>query len=186
MIRPLITILLLTGISSWLSAEETKVIRDPGEQAPYTLEKLLEAVVSHVLINNDNFLKKARTFYGTEGNATVVLTNTPWSIPWSHRFKPSIEGWAILADHEYEPPAIATIEGKLLDEQHKVNRMLGLRLNAIERDMTVPKAIHFIVKVSLFNAGGDKNGAVMGAHNLNYGCLYESGTWKVTFTGGSS
>ena len=183
--RNLLAILLL-GAPMASRAESPKPVSKLGRDAEqaFVLEDMLGSVVQDVLSREE--FAKDRSFYGTDSDRSLVLSNSPWAIPWPRILAPQVEGWKIIGDHEYQAPAIATVDGKPLQEYQEVDRKLALRLDAISRDLEDRRPLSYLLTVSLFNTGGAKNGGVIGAHRYEYSCQYAKGKWRVELVSASS
>ena len=183
--RNLLAILLL-GAPVVTRAEPHKPVANQGQDAEqaFVLEGLLASVVQDVL-SREKFAKH-RSFYGTDTDRSLVLSNTPWSIPWPRSLGPQVKGWKVIGDHEYQAPAIASVDGEPLQEYQEVNRKLALRLDAISRDLKDRRPLSFLLTVSLYNTGGAKNGGVIGAHRYEYSCRYAKSKWRVKLISASS
>ncbi|MBI1914254.1 MAG: hypothetical protein HYS12_05890 [Planctomycetes bacterium] len=106
-----------------------------------SLEFILPALLADVLTNPR--LKTTRDFYGTPGDKRFALVNSDaWT--WPKDFRPSVPG------HRQAPVRRAG------------NRLLGIRIDQYQGEENYP------IKLTLLNAGGDANGAVVGGCTLRY------------------
>jgi hypothetical protein len=109
------------------------------------LDALLPALVADVL--NNPRLKATRDFYGTPGDKRFALVNSAaWT--WPEKFAAATPGYQLTP---------AARMGK---------RLLGIRVDQYqeaEKENANPMVI-----VTLLNAGGSENGAVVGGCTLRY------------------
>lgn len=160
----LIYALFIVGCAGGLTDSHTSnAISKPNNN----FESLMTAIVSDVCENES--LGSIRNFYGTAGEHSIVLYNSPSSIPWPAHFKPKIEGWnTILSDRSASDS---------IEEGDTLNRKLGLRLNSMT---SVPQMDRTFLRVSVIfnNVGGYKNGEVGGGTSAIFEASYSDGGWK--------
>ncbi len=103
--------------------------------------ELLSALVADVL--NNPRLKKTHEFYGTPGDKRFALVNSDaWT--WPKDFRPAVPGY------------------QLAPVRRAGNRLLGIRIDQYQGEENYP------IKLTLLNAGGEANGAVVGGCTLRY------------------
>ncbi len=106
-----------------------------------SLESALPALLADVLSNPR--LKATREFYGTPGDKRFALVNSEaWT--WPKTFRPSVPGY------------------QLAPVRRTGNRLLGIRIDQYQGEE------NDTIRVTLVNAGGDANGAVVGGCTLRY------------------
>jgi hypothetical protein len=115
------------------------------------LASVVPALVADVL--NNPRLKSTREFYGSPGDARFALVNgDAWTWP--------ADAKLVVAGHEQ---VLAQRDGK---------RLLGIRIDDYDREKDV-------VSVTLVNAGGVSNGAVVGSCALRYTVQSTAKGWSV-------
>lgn len=155
------------------AADEPKV--DPK------VAQILTAVVRDVLFGDEN--KRAREFYGTNGDKTVILLDGSGldqkPVKWPRGFKPKIEGFTFVIGHE---------NGVLWSEDH--DRRLAIRLDRFYADPIGDKDAkkHPVwdkspIRISIQNGGGTKNGAVIGGQTTWYSFTLKDQKWVVQHEG---
>jgi hypothetical protein len=119
-----------------------------------SLKSSLPALLTDILKNPR--LKTTRAFYGSPDDPRYALV-------------PS-EAWAWS-----EPPAVPDF--RLTPAERKGNRLLGIRIDRVERAQQDEGGL--IVSVSLLNAGGEENGAVPGTGRVRYLATMKDKKWEV-------
>jgi hypothetical protein len=134
-------------------------------------ELILDAVL-HDILSNPN-LKNTREFYGTPGEKQVALvTNRGYGVPWPADYRPVIAGWTVSRVEE----------GDKRDADKP--RLLGIRIDKYSQDHKERVDLfNAPIAVTVLNAGGHKNGAVIGGCSVNYSPKQVSGKWVVEFEG---
>jgi hypothetical protein len=151
-------------VSGALADQAPRKEVDNGQtKQTHSFETLLSVVLEDVCRNEK--LDSQRAFYGTKGDASIVLCNSVWSLPWLERFKPKVSGWEILCDDQFESPQWIALDGSGSGDTSKTDRKLGLRWRSIAQQ---GDAGCYEVVLTLFNVGGDRNGAVKGGTTLQY------------------
>src|SRR5262249_21290360 len=124
----------------------------PAEATPLPLDdevkEILQAVITDVLTNPD--LKSTREFYGTAKDKTFALVDHE-KLGWPRKFNPETHGYKLV----------------IVKNDPFVNsrRVLGIRLDKFDLKQKKAALFNAPIEVSLHNAGGSANGAVIG------GCL---------------
>jgi hypothetical protein len=120
------------------------------------LEGILPVLVADVLTNQR--LKASREFYGTSGDKRFALVGSE-ALTLPKSFHAAVPGYQQVG---------AKREG---------NRLLGIRVDKfqeLQKDNAGP-----ILLVTLFNAGGSANGAVVGGCTVRYGARSKEKGWTV-------
>ena len=147
------------------SVWETKV--EPPEKEPPRLplnddvDQILQAVITDLLTDSD--LEFSRKFYGTEKDKIVTLVDGD-KIGWPKGFEAKMHGYKLV-----QP-----------DPFGNQRRILGIRIDKF--DLNQIKREHPI-EVSLFNAGGSANGAVIGGCLVYYSPKRMGNRWVVECLG---
>jgi hypothetical protein len=130
-------------------------------------EQILNAILNDVLTSPG--LKSSRTFYGTPKDRTFTLEDTS-KVAWPAWFRPSIPGFKrIHLDPENLPPF--------------QNKVLGIAIDRWDMSPKHGEASDVEIKIHIFNAGGEENGAVVGACFISYVAFQKGGKWGVQCTG---
>lgn len=180
--KTVITVFVLLGLAFSLQADPASPAAPTNgiasrQPAPDSLESLLDGVVSDMVTAKD----RSREFYGTPGDQEIVLVNTGHSIPWPESYGPrTIAGWRLIPQSQYTPPPT--------EQRRKHNRKLGLRIDLLCVNPAIldPKRgdpFFGPITVTIFNVGGDKNGAVIGGGRFFYSANLRDGKWVVEFKG---
>ncbi len=150
------------------------------ELAPHdSQEALLDALISDFLTRKE--FEDTRAFYGTPGDLELVLVNTDYSVPWPASYgSKMLEGWRIIPAQQYDAPKPG--------QRGRLDRKIGVRIDLLCINSAVldsERRMPFFGPISLcvFNAGGDRNGAVIGGCDCNYSAQLRDGKWTVTFAG---
>ena len=132
--------------------------RDPTAQGPDGAAQgrrsdkyqILDAVPRDVLENPD--LKSTREDYGTSGDRRVALvSNRGVGLPWPADYRPALSGWAVSRVDEG------------VDRDADQPRLLGVRIDCYyEKDQERAEMFRWPIVVTVLNAGGGRNGAVIG------------------------
>lgn len=154
----------------------------PGEIAEIKRpdkELILDAVLHDVLNNPD--LKDTREFYGTAGDRRIALvTDHDYGIPWPAGYQPVLPGWTVIRVEWGADPDPTEL------------RLLGIRIHKFseknkeqvsEKNKEQAKLLDSPIEVAIFNAGGYKNGAVMGGCSVYYRPKQVGGKWIVELAG---
>ena len=139
--------------------------------------QILTAMVRDVLFSDEN--KRARAFYGTNGDKTVILLNGSGldqkPVKWPAGFKPKIEGFTFILGHK---------EGVLGSDDH--DRRLAIRLDRFSSEPAKeadgkkhPFWDKSPIRISIQNGGGTKNGAVIGGQTTWYSFSKKGKKWVV-------
>src|SRR6266851_909105 len=152
---------------------------NPGGQTPAETvqvkrsdkELILDAILSH--ITNDGRLKDTREFYGTPGDKHVALVNnSDYGVPWPAGYQPALPGWTFIQVEEDHKP-----------DRNK-SRLLGVRIDKyFDRDKERAELFRSPIAVSILNAGGGKNGGVIGGCSVYYTPKQVDGKWVVECEG---
>jgi hypothetical protein len=123
----------------------------------------ISAVLSDVLTNSE--MEASRNFYGTPGDNVVALVGSNWP----SGIKDMIAGWTVK-------PSDNGVHLKTS------NRVLGLRLdkfskNSPDADSEFEGFFNGPIQLTMFNAGGTANGAVIGGCNIWYAVQNVDGKW---------
>jgi hypothetical protein len=134
-------------------------------------ELILDAVVFDIL--NDPGLKDTRDFYGTPGDKHLALvTNSEFGVPWPAGYQPNLSGWTFIRvdeDGERDP---------------KEPRLLGIRIDKYyDDDKERAEIFRSSVAMTILNAGGSKNGGVIGGCSVYYTPKQVDGKWVVECEG---
>lgn len=126
-------------------------------------ELVLDAVLCDV-VNNPS-LGEDRDFYGTPGAGRVALvTNVGYGVPWPADYKPDLAGWTVSrAEEGLADPA--------------AQRLLGVRIDGFDFEDDGQTAAYIVITV--INAGGSGNGAVVGGCSITYRATRTAGKWAV-------
>jgi hypothetical protein len=129
--------------------EEKRVPFSPPLTSAQTLDALQQCV-HHALTHPD--LMETRDFYGTRGDADIVLVNDG-PVKWPDGLLRVVEGWRL----RFASQTTADAPGS--------DRKLGIRLDKL--DLLAPSSgfLDGNITLTLTNVGGGRNGLVMG------GCL---------------
>ncbi len=142
--------------------------KDETKQPPFSpplnddqIRDALRQSIAHVLTSSD--LADSRDFYGTHGDSEVILVNDG-PIKWPDDLKPEVAGFRLRFASQFEP------DGQCKD------RILGIRLE--KRDLLAPSDgfMDGNISLSLINAGGTRNGAVIGGCSVYYVVQIREGT----------
>src|SRR5262245_57231547 len=132
-------------------------------------ERILDAVLRDLL--NNPGLKDARDFFGTPGDREIALvSNTEHGLCWPAHYCPSVPGWK----------ARPVIEGRRPQEER---RLLGVRLDKFDLGGQDESPFDAPVKVTILNAGGYGNGAVIGGCCVSYAPKRQGAGWTVVCRG---
>jgi hypothetical protein len=133
-------------------------------------EQILDAIVRDVL--ESDFVKDVRADYGTPGDKRVALvSNATYGIPWPEDYRPVVpEG--------YEMRRAAEGGGGAEDQP----RMLGIRIDKLDLGQKEPGLFRESIEITLMNAGGTKNGGIMGGCSVYYIPARKGDSWVVEAT----
>jgi hypothetical protein len=134
-------------------------------------ELILDAVLQDLLTNPR--LDHTRAFYGTPGDTKIALvTNASYGVPWPLTYWPILPGWTISRVMEGSP------------RKHEEPRLLGIRIDRFSIDDDKPPDSRSPVEVTVLNAGGNNNGAiVIGGCHVYYRPKQVGHKWVVRFEG---
>lgn len=134
-------------------------------------ELILDAVLHDILNNPD--LKGTREFYGTaEDRRVALVTGQGYGVPWPAGYRPILPGWAVSRVEEGAEPD---------PNQH---RLPGVRIDKYsELDKERNGLFDAPIAVTILNAGGGKNGDVIGGCSVYYSAKRVGGEWAVEFEG---
>ena len=149
---------------AWASEFYKYEERTIGKDLPWTdtAKDALQAVLTDVLKNPA--LKGVRDFYGTAGSNTLALDNGG-RVSWPKGFKPDANGYELVTS---KPDPFA-----------KHPRVLGLRLGEFDPELNQRAPDEWPVEISVFNAGGSANGAIIGQGQLTYSLRRVDKRWVV-------
>ena len=132
--------------------------KDETTQPPFSpplnddqIRDALRQSIAHVLTSPE--LADSRDFYGTHGDSEVILVNDG-PINWPDNLNPEITGFRLRFASQFEP------------DGHCSNRRLGIRLEKLDLLAPSDGFMDGNIELSLINAGGTRNGAVIG------GCIF--------------
>lgn len=136
-------------------------------------ELILDAVLLDILNNPE--LKDTREFYGTAGDRrTALVTNRDYGIPWPAGYQLILNGWTVIRVEEGAK--------RTPDRQ----RLLGVRIAKFaEQDEKRDGLFDAPIEVTILNAGGAKNGAVIGGCSVHYHPKRVGSKWVVELVGSS-
>lgn len=121
----------------------------------------LQQSVAHALTSPN--LADTRDFYGTHGDSEVILVNDG-PIKWPDDLKPEVAGFRLRFASQFEP------DGQCKD------RILGIRLDKLDLLAPSDGFMDGNITLSLINAGGTRNGAVIGGCSVYYVVQIREGT----------
>jgi hypothetical protein len=111
-------------------------------------ELVLDAILALVL--HDEAFKGEREFYGTLGDKQLALvTYSNYGVPWPANYQPAIEGYSVQRVTDPKGGADKT-------------RLLGVRIDKFDLDQKESGFRNSPIEICILNAGGSKNGAVIG------------------------
>jgi hypothetical protein len=158
------------GRSPELSAEK----QPPGEarQIQRSDKELVLDAVLHDVVNNPK-LKRTRGFYGTPGDKQVALvTNHDFGVPWPADYQPTLPGWTVSRVEEG------------VKQDTDTPRLLGVRIDKyFQEDRKRSSFFSPAIAVTVLNAGGDRDRAVVGGCSVYYNPKQIGGKWVVEFEG---
>ena len=142
----------------------------PALAARSDKELVLDAIVRDVL--ESDFLKDVRASYGTPGDRRVALvSNASYGIPWPQDYRP-------VAPEGYEVRRVA--EGAAGAEDQP--RMLGIRIDKFDVGQREAGLFRESIEITVMNAGGWKNGDIVGGCSVYYVPAREGNGWAVEAT----
>jgi hypothetical protein len=145
------------------------------ERARSVQELILDAVLNDLVSNPD--LKDDREFYGVPGDKRIALvTNPQYGIPWPETYKPCLDGFTVLHIRRDAKD----------NDRAKKPRMLGVRINKMDLQQRQGGIWDAPVEITILNAGGTKDGIIMGGCSVYYVPKLEGGRWTVEYAGSQS
>jgi hypothetical protein len=108
-------------------------------------------------------LADTRDFYGTQGDSEVILVNDG-PINWPDNLKPEVAGFRLRFASQFAP------DGQCKD------RRLGIRLDKLDLLAPSDGFMDGNITLSLINAGGTRNGTVIGGCRVYYVVQIREGT----------
>jgi hypothetical protein len=143
---------------------------EAAKMAKSDKEQILDAVLQDVLTNPR--FKDDRDFYGTHGDARVALVSDgDYGVPWPKAYRPSLAGYTFVHVSE-----------EAINREDV--RVLGVRIDKyFNEDPAHANLFRTPVAVSLFNAGGYRNGAVIGGCHYDYTPKKVGDGWILEFEG---
>lgn len=143
-------------------------------------ELILDAVLHDVLNNPD--LKDTREFYGTAGDHRIALvTDRDYGIAWPAGYQPVLPGWTVIrvewgADPDPNEPRLLGIRINKFSEKNKGQVS---EKNKEQAKLLDSPLLNSPINVTIFNAGGSKNGDVIGGCIVYYRPKQVGGKWVV-------
>lgn len=130
-------------------------------------ELILDSVLLDILNNPE--LNDTREFYGTaEDRRIALVTNRDSGFPWPAEYQPILPGWTVSRVEE---------GAKRNPDQQ---RLLGVRLDKFaEQEEKKDQLFEAPIEVTILNAGGSKNGAVIGGCSVYFHPKRVGGKWVV-------
>lgn len=172
--RILLIVALAVALSGCTESGRDAAVKNhaPGEAAEIKrseMEAILDAILNDILNNPE--LKDTRAFYGTaEDRRVALVTNRGYGVPWPARYRPILAGWTVIRVEEGA------------EQNPNEPRLLGARIDKYsEKDKEQDKLFGSPVVVTILNAGGNKNGAVIGGCSVYYRPKQVGGKWVVQF-----
>ncbi len=172
--RNLVTVALLGILSGCTERERDTRAKDRPSEITVEVKRsdkelILDAVLNDILNNPD--LKSTREFYGAaEDRRLALVTNRDHGIPWPEGYQPILPGWTV----------IRLEEGTERDPNEP--HLLGVRIDKFsEKNKEQDKLLDSPIEVTILNAGGNKNGAVIGGCSVYYRPKQIDGKWAVQF-----
>jgi hypothetical protein len=157
----------LSSKSVW--ASEVPKDDKPAPAMPLPLndqvKELLQAIITDVLTNPD--FKHMREFYGTAKDKTFTLVDT--EVGWPKKLCPETHGYKLV-----EVPQDPFVNPR---------RILGIRLNKFDLKQKKADLGDAPIEISLINAGGSANGAVIGGCQVYYEPKRVNIRWTVECVG---
>jgi hypothetical protein len=133
-------------------------------------EQILDAILRDVL--ESDFLKDVRADYGTPGDKQLVLvSNAGYGVPWPDDYRP-------LLPQGYQVRRPVKGAGNREDQP----RVLGIRIDKFDLDQKEPGLHRESIEITLMNAGGTKNGAIIGGCSVYYIPTRKGAGWVVEST----
>lgn len=140
-------------------------------------EAVLDAILADVL--NNSHLKSTRDFYGTTGDGKIALVHNPhYGVIWPEWYRPSIPGFAVTRISELNRQGTDAL------------KLVGVRIDKFKLDSTISNGSRPVlgiddvpISVTILNAGGTKNGHVIGGCSVFYKPIRSGEKWTVKFCG---
>jgi hypothetical protein len=133
------------------------------------INRVLQQCVQHVLLDQD--LQHSREFYGTVGSTEVILEkNSPVGLRWPSGFEPEVKGWSIRFNETVEV-------------HYDKNRLLGIPLDKLDVESPYDGIFNGNIALTLSNAGGSKNGMVIGGCRVFFRIQREGETYVAKYAG---
>ena len=142
----------------------------PAQAGKSDKEQVLNAILQDVL--ESDFLKEVRADYGIEGRKEVALvSNADYGAPWPDNFCPVLpEGYQVRR----------VTEGSFGGQDQP--RLLGIRIDKFSIDKTEVELFRETIVITVMNAGGTKNGGIIGGCSVYYVPVRKEGGWVVEST----
>ncbi len=130
------------------------------------VREILQALVTDVLTNPQ--LKDTREFYGTAKDRTVGIVDNE-KLGWPRHFKPETPGHKLVEVRR--------------DPFEDGRRILGITIHKFDLKQKKADILDTPIEISLFNAGGSANGAVIGGCIVYYVPKLVGKRWTVEYQG---
>lgn len=127
--------------------------------------QILDAIVHDVLTNP--LFEGERSFYGTPGDMRFALVSSRgYGIAWPLDYHPSASGYSVCR----------VLEGENIDPD--TMRLFGLRIDKFHLGQEA-MPFNSPIEVTILNAGGSKNGGVLGGCSVYYSPKRCGDKWAV-------
>ncbi len=166
-----ILFLLLFGTFMFARVAVDRIITPPDSLDSDRIT-VLDALLNDLLNNPE--LQDSRDFYGTPGDKNVVLIDDP-AAPLPKGYHPSVPGFKI------------TIHPPETQAPPDADRQIGICIDKLNLEPAANETAGLFfdapIEARMFNAGGSKNGGVIGGCIISYRANREHDKWQVQWLG---